>query len=102
MNTTQHQHHTDTAPATDASDPDVLHIVDGFWEAVVMSWLSRSRWLPRRLRPAPRALCGVAMWGGPGYPDPAPSRSPHCPDCLEIAGLDPDTADDHLEYVPGW
>lgn len=67
-------------------DPDdiYLHIV-GYWE-----WL----FVEKLRRKVPRALCGVVLIGDMDQPAPGPT-SPHCPNCLAIAG-----SGDGL-FVPG-
>ena len=88
----------DPTPAPDA--PEVIHIVEGFWEAFVIARLSR--WMPRPFRRAPRALCGLLLWGDPDRQDPLPyPQSPFCFACVEIDGRDPDTIAATGEHVPG-
>ena len=86
------------APADDA--PEVLHIVEGFWEGFV---IERLYWLvPPRFRRAPRALCGELLEGDPDRPDPAPyPHTPFCPACVEIDGRSPDEIAATGEHVPG-
>ena len=95
--TTNHQPAEISAPAVD--EPDVLHIVEGFWEGFV---IERLYWLvPPRFRRAPRALCGELMWGDPDQPDPAPyPHTPFCPTCVAIDGRDIDTIAATGEHVP--
>jgi len=96
--TTDSQHIGTPAPADDA--PEVLHIVEGFWEGFV---IERLYWLvPPRFRRAPRALCGELMWGDPDRPDPAPyPHTPFCPACVAIDGRSPDEIAATGEHVPG-
>lgn len=89
------------SPHDDGDDAPVLHIVDGWRETVVVERLGRL--LPRRFRPAPRALCGQIMWGDPDRPDLPPfPLTPICPACVQASGRDPETITASLTHTPGY
>ena len=87
-------------PAAAPESPEVIHIVGGLWESVI-AFIARLA--PRLFPYAPRALCGVVLWGDPDRPEPQPyPQSPLCPACVAIDGRDPETIAAHGEYVPGY
>lgn len=96
-----HEHPRREMVYPDPTPEPVEHIVDGFWETVVIGRLFRLT--PRRFRRAPRALCGVVLWGDPDQPDLPPyPHTPYCPACLKISGHSPDAIAAGFEHVPGY